>query len=360
MLICPRRRFLGVTCAALLYGARSALATESPASGRLRIALILPLNAPAFAKLAESVRQGFAAAAKHDSGPPAEVTVYATAEDAASVALAYSQAVAEGSRLVVGPLTRTGVSHLVAKVQSGTPVLVLNVPETDAFLPQDVYAFSLQIEAEARQIARMAFEDGRRSALTLSDEQALGRRIHRAFSDEFTRLGGSVVAEFVYRTTTADLLALREAANSGKFDCGFVTLDGTRVRLVRGYLDGVGQLYATSQVLEGAADRLRDAELNGMRFVGMPWLLQPDHPAVMLYARDTATNPPASDFERLYAFGIDAYRIAIDLLRSGDILSGPMDGVTGRITLGRDRYFSRELTPAQFIDGRAVALAQRP
>ena len=361
MLVSPRRRFLGITCAAaLLYGARRGFATEALTATRSRIALLLPLNSSAFSKLADSVRQGFAVAVKHDTGLAPEVFVYATSEDPANVVAGYEQAISEGARLVVGPLTRNGVSHLMTQVQPGTSVLALNVPDNDMPLPQDVYAFSLQVEAEAKQIARMAFDDGRRSVLTLSDEQVLGRRIHRAFSDEFTRLGGRIAAEFVYRTTTADLLALREAADSGKFDGGFVGLDASRARLVRGYLDGAGQLYATSQIFEGPADRLRDAELNGIRFVGMPWLLQPDHPAVMLYARDPSATPPANDFERLYAFGIDAYRIAADLLRGGDIANSPLDGVTGRITLGRDRQFMRELTPAQFIDGRAVSLAQRP
>ena len=129
---------------------------------------------------------------------------------------------------------------------------------------------------------------------------------------------------------------------------------------MRGYLDGVSQIYATSQVLEGLPDHIRDAELNGVRFAGMPWLLQPDHPAVMVYARSPAATPVATDFERLYAFGIDAYRIAADFVRAGEIATNALDGVTGRITLGRDRHFTRELTPAQFVNGRAVALATRP
>ena len=360
MLDCSRRRFLAVTGAALLYGARSAFATEAESKAPPRVALLLPLNVTAFARLAESVRQGFAAAAQQDTGAPLDVMVYSTTDTAANVVIAYDQAIAEGARLIVGPLTRSGVSALLARVQRGTPVLTLNVPEGDSPLPDDVYAFSLQMEAEAKQIARMAFEDGRRTALSLSDEQPLSRRIQRAFGDEFARLGGRVGAEFLYRTSTSDLLALREAASSGKFDCAFVALNGARARLVRGYLDGASQIYATSQVLEGPSDRIRDAELNGVRFVGMPWLLQPDHAAVMVYARSSAATPAATDFERLYAFGIDAYRIADGLARGGDIATNGLDGVTGRITLGPDRHFTRELTPAQFVDGRAVPLAARP
>jgi hypothetical protein len=104
---------------------------------------------------------------------------------------------------------------------------------------------------------------------------------------------------------------------------------------------------------------LRDVELNGVRFVDMPWLLQPDHPAVMVYARPDVSQPIAGDSERLYAFGIDAYRIAADLAHESRILHEPLDGVTGRIVMTRDRHFVRELTPAQFADGRPLPIATR-
>lgn len=359
MLNGSRRGFLAAACATLLYGARNGSATEATATPRLRFALLLPLAAPAFSRAADSVRQGFLAAAQIDPGPRAEIVAYSTTDDPAHVAAGYDQALAEGAAIVVGPLTRNGVSAVILRAKPGTPVLALNVPEPDAALPENIYAFSLQADADARQIARMAFEDGRRSAITLTDSGALASRIHRAFVEEFVRLGGRITGEFLHRANAADLLALRAASASGQSDMAFLALDGLRARSVRGYLDGAVSVYATSQVLEGAPDRLRDAELNGVRFVAMPWLLQPDHPAVMAYARSPSTLPAATDFERLYAFGIDAYRVAAELVRSGDPSKTVIDGVTGRITLGRDRHFARELTAAQFVDGRPAVVAGR-
>jgi len=354
-----RRGFLAA-CATLLYGARIGAAADVPTPTRARVGLLLPLSSPAFNRVADSVRLGFLAAAQLDPGEKLDIVVYSTTDDPASIAAGYDQALAEGARLVVGPLTRNGVSRVLLRAKPGARLLALNVPEEDIALPADIYAFSLQLETDARQIARMAHEDGRRNALVLSDTPPLARRIHRAFVDEFTRLGGSISAEFVYRSTTADLTALREAAASGRFDMAFLALDSARVRVVRGYLDGPLTLYATSQVLEGAPDRLRDADLNGIRFVGMPWLLQADHPAVMVYSRSPNSLPAATDFERLYAFGIDAYRIAADLVRKEDAAAVTIDGVSGRISLGKDRQFVRELTSAQYLDGRAALIASRP
>jgi outer membrane PBP1 activator LpoA protein len=204
----------------------------------------------------------------------------------------------------------------------------------------------------------MAHEDGRRSALILSDTLPLARRIQKAFADEFARMGGSVTADFIFRANTADLLALREATSSGQSDMAFLCVDNKRARVARAYIDNRLAVYATSQVLEGVPDRMRDADLDGVRFVAMPWLLQADHPAVMAYARTPNALPAATDFERLYAFGIDAYRIAADLLRSRDVAHTALDGVTGRISLGAGRHFARELTAAQFVDGQPVPVSR--
>jgi outer membrane PBP1 activator LpoA protein len=231
------------------------------------------------------------------------------------------------------------------------------LPEIDGSLPEGLYTFSLQVETEARQIARMAFADGRRSALIVAAPSPLLRRLQTAFASEFTRQGGKIVAQFDFSSTAADLAALRESVASGHADVAFLALEAQRARLVRPYVDGPLQVYATSQVFDGPVERLRDAELNGVRFVDMPWLLQPDHPAVMVYARTETFAPVASDSERLYAFGIDTYRVAADLVREQHIAREPLDGVTGRIHLVAERHFVRELTAAQFADGRPIPLA---
>lgn len=348
-----------VLAALLIYGATPATATESPSAAVTPVALLLPLQSSTLGKFADFVRQGVLAAAKSDSHAQLAINVYATAGDPNGTLAAYERALADGNRLVIGPLTRDGVAAVVRRVQPGVPVLALNALEQNPTLPENVYVFSLQVETESRQIARMVFADGRRSVLTVADGSLQARRVQSAFAEELGRLGGRVTAQFAYSTAMADLLALRESANSGHADAVLLVLDAPRARLIRPYVDGPVQVYATSQVFDGPTERLRDAELNGVRFVDMPWLLQPDHPAVMVYARPDTPAPVASDSERLYAFGIDAYRIAVDLLRDARIAREPLDGVTGAISITRERYFVRELTPAQFADGRPVPIAVR-
>ncbi|HTE13661.1 MAG TPA: penicillin-binding protein activator, partial [Burkholderiales bacterium] len=118
-------------------------------------------------------------------------------------------------------------------------------------------------------------------------------------------------------------------------DMVFLALDARQTRSIRAALDPL-PLYASSQT--NSADPAMAAELAGIHILDMPWLLQHDHPAVMIYPRQ---NFGDADLERLYALGIDAWRIGQAMLaRHTDIT---LDGVTGKLTLGRDRQFTREL-----------------
>jgi outer membrane PBP1 activator LpoA protein len=134
----------------------------------------------------------------------------------------------------------------------------------------------------------------------------------------------------------------------------FIAVDAARARVARPYLSNTLPLYATSQVNAGGGTAAAN-ELNGVRFVDMPWLLQADHPAVMVYPRLQAGDDV--ELERLYALGIDAYRLGLELLKGTH--EPALDGVTGQIRLTRDQEFVRELTPAQFNGGKIVVQGAR-
>ena len=328
-------------------------AADGGASGH--IALLLPLNSSAFGKHAEAVINGFHAAARVQGSAALPIRVYATGDDPRQVVEIYSQALANGARLVVGPLTRSGITALVERAVIIVPTLALNALEGGPSPPRELFTLSLQAETEARQVAQLAHREGRRNALIVTGDAPLMKRIHQAFAEEFTRLGGELVAEFAFTNDPEGLVRTREAAGLGIADMAFMALDVQRARLARPYLDPLA-IYATSQVYPAGAGPLAYFDLAGVRFLDMPWLLQPDHPAVMIYPRPEFRD--GLELERFYALGIDAFRIGQELL-VGDIRN-TLDGVTGRITLGQDQQFTRVLTTAQFRDGRLTVVGEKP
>ena len=326
-----------------------------PAVATPHLALLLPLASNALARHAEAVSNGFLAAARTQGGPPLPVHVYATGDDVQSVTNEYRRALAAGARVIVGPLTRGAVSAIATSAMVMVPTLALNVPDPPVGTPPGFYTLSLQAEAEARQVAQLAFHEGRRSALTVIGDTPLLRRIHQAFVEEFTLLGGAHVGDHMYTPEPGGLTRIKLAAEASDADMAFIALDLGRARRARAYLGSL-PLYGTSQVHPGEATPLVGFDLAGVRFLDMPWVLQPDHPAVMVYPR--ADYRDNIEFDRLYALGIDAYRIAVVLLDG--VPSEALDGVTGRLTLGRDLQFVRALTAAQFNDGKLTVLRERP
>jgi len=90
----------------------------------------------------------------------------------------------------------------------------------------------------------------------------------------------------------------------------------------------------------------------------MPWFVEKDHPAVMAYAKPFAPMP--LDYERLYALGIDAWRVMQSILKADkprNIM--PLDGVTGRLNL-EGAQFVRTLTAIEMRDGLPQLLQPSP
>ncbi len=336
---------------ALLYGGTAPFATAAaPDTAREpHIALLLPLASPSFGRHAEAVRQGFVAAAKAAGRSAPPIRIYPVNEDTLNVVTIYEQAIESGAQLVVGPLTRSGVAAIAASKLVSVPTLALNALEAKSQQPARLYLLGLGIEPEARQIAQLARADSRRNAFVLGDGTALSKRMRQAFAEEFSRGSGIIVADLNFGADQASLAKLRQTVELGVADMVFLALDAAHARVARPYLGNTLALYATSQVNAGGG-ALAANELNRVRFVDMPWLLQPDHPAVMIYPRAQAGD--AIEFERLYALGIDAFRISTELLKGNRDPS--IDGVTGQLRLGRDQQFVRELSAAQFVDGKTV------
>ena len=86
-------------------------------------------------------------------------------------------------------------------------------------------------------------------------------------------------------------------------------------------------------------------DLEGVRFVDMPWLLQPDHPAVMVYP--PPARPMTLETARLYALGIDAYRVAQEWMKGETRFD--IDGVTGRLRVNRAQGVRIERIPTSAI-----------
>lgn len=321
------------------------------------MALILPAKAEGFTRAAEVTRRGFMAA-REQAQDKTPMHVLETDGTAAGALAAYQEALAKHVAVVVGPLTKTEVGAL-QKERIPVPTLMLNAPDGQVPVVPGLYMLSLSVELEARAAAESAYRPEAAGVVIVATPSPLSKRAAAAFSEAWIRMGGSVKAEVEF---SGSLGRVKGAVDRARADLVFLAADAERARLLRPFLGRNANVIATSQVYSGAArlevpggggrtEPLKINDLNGLRFVDMPWLHQPDHPAAMLY---THTDPPMSaDLERLYALGIDAYRVAEQLGRQRGVFE--LDGVTGRLSV-HEGLIDRMPIQAEFRDGLPVAL----
>jgi len=322
---------------------------SQPAGVRPFIGLLLPLSSAEFATAAEAVRLGcLAALALSENRQPLQVV--RTDAKPESILAEYEATVQRGAGVMVGPLTRSGVTVLAAAGRVSVPTLALNVADGDAPLPSQLYTFGLPAEPEARMTARIAYARGLRDAAVVLASSVLAKRVSRAFAEEWFSLGGKIsdVRQF---GAQIDLIGLRQRLADSEAQLVFLAADARQARRVRPYLNNQIPVYATSQVNDGTNDPLINGDLNGIRFVDMPWLVQPDHPAVMVYERHGGMS---AVLQRLYALGIDSCRIADELLSGKRRIS--LDGVTGRVSYQGGNVIQREPVQAIFRDGVGLSV----
>ena len=327
-----------------------------------RIALMLPLRSEALGQPAGALREGFMAAYERDRDG-FTVNLVETGDGAQETLDAYAAALAQND-IVVGPLARSAVSALAASALVSKPTIALNHPEARpraAALPPHMLVMGLSIEDEARQVANWAGDEHPGgSAMIVAGSSAWQRRIAASFAARWKQLGLKsqtvLLADSNGYLSEAALGQLRAQADNAQPTLLFTALDASQVGQVRGALGTDLPCYGTSSVNPGAEAGAAMTELDGMRLLDLPWEVQPAHQAVMVYPRWSGTSRTL-DMDRLYALGIDAFRVAREIaLHPGADFQ--LDGVTGRLSVGFGNGPARfeRVQPAAVYQGGAFTL----
>ena len=339
-----------------------AVATEYPN----QIALLLPLSGRS-ESFGVAVRDGFIAAyLQQDAASRPRLKIYDVA--AQSVGAAYSSAIADGAGFVVGPLTKEDVAAVVPLSEGRTPILALNFLSDTMSAPRNFYQFALLPEDEARMVARRVVADGRLAGVAIVPGGELGNRVAAAFADELKSLGGTVLDSQRYEPSQPDfsdiikqvlqVKTVKGEPSTHRTDATFVFIVGTpgAARLImpqlRFHYAGDVPVYSTSDSFE--PDPSANADIDGMLFPGMPWMISNDPVTAQIRDGVRAAWPARtarSDRSRLYAFGFDAYRLVPGLRSSGPGSAAEIAGVTGKLHLDAENKIRRDLEWAQIRGG---------
>jgi len=307
------------------------------------IALVMPLNSSTYGRAANAVKAGFLAAAAIANDHPMVV-----AHGDGEVEAAFTQARGSGARVIVGPLVRDDVRTIALEGVDAPTVLALNQLDDGTPLPPNMFALTLAVESDARQLARLARDSGARTVAVVGADTPLQKRFASAFVDEWLIAGGAAPV-MLHFDRSPDMLALlkRELARTPR-DAVVLAVDGPDVALVKPYLGTLATYAGSTANDRPTREALRDLE--DVRFVDVPWIVTPDAPE---FARIPRAEFPNATLDRLYALGIDAFRVA-QLLANGRLDRIEFDGATGHLSLDSSRQFARDARAMQFKGGQIV------
>lgn len=322
------------------------------------IALVLPLKGR-MANAATAVRDGFLAAYYQDleqHKPSPIVRIYDNG-DGQALKLVHT-AVADGAQAIVGPLNKEQVTELATAGVPPVPVLALNRSEISA---PNIYQFALAPEDEMAALAGFMHQQGLEHVRILSQEDPSSQRNRQAFEAAWKAAGGAPATPLVLESGAKGGVAkaIKQFVAGGEtqgIDAIFLASPqlATQVRPSFNYY-GARQLpvYTLSTAYDASQNDTQRLDLNGVRFCDAPWIVKGGWPGQDdLYE---AAGRPASNFDRLYAFGGDAYGLINAVYENhGEVT---LDGRSGRLNVNGDGRVRRELSCVEVKDGHTEVLA---
>lgn len=346
------------------------------------IALMLPLSGK-LAVTGKAVRDGLLAAyyqAKQLGAQVPEIRIYDTASTPDFWSL-YKQAILDGNELIIGPLEKHAVERLQQESRLPVPTLALNYGNRDAGEnPNLLYQYGLAVEDEAQLAAYYARQQGYQSAVALMPKGPWGERVFKRFSDTWQAQGGKLIeAQFFsgnsdYNKVISRLFAvddserrarsIRKQIGSGMefqarrrqdVDFIFVAALPHQARQIKptlafNFARNI-PMIATSQIYSGIPSRSKDRDLNDVVFCDIPWILEK---GPMRKEVQSLWPQAKGSLDRLYALGVDAYRLYPRLGQIKLLKHSRVQGETGSLAMDEYGQIIRTLPFAKFEKGLAI------
>lgn len=247
-----------------------------------------------------------------------------------------------------------------------------------------LYQFGLSVEEEVEQIAERAWRDGHRRAMLIVPDRLSGQRSAEKFKSSWLEMGGEIVGDFKYaqqreyhqligramQTSQSKqryqevrqrigTSAVFEARRRKDIDFIFLVSRPQEARQIKPGLAyhyaGAIPVYATSDIYNGKTDATANKDIKNVRFTTIPWFFDSDtneKKSINAYTKNSAP------YQKLYAFGIDAYRLYPRLEQLRNIKQAHFYGATGRLGVNENNVIERKQIWAEFRRGRAILLGE--
>ncbi len=321
--------------------------------------------------LAQSLENAARLAVADLDGVDVDLRVYSTAGNAAQAQGAAQQAVADGARIILGPVYAEA-ANAVGNAVAGRGVNVLTFSNNTTIAGGNVFVLGPTFENTANRLVGFARRQGKSRILVVHSENLsgqLGRRaIQNAIAANGVTMAGTVGYSFSQQGVINAVPRIKDAARSGQADTIFLTSD------TAGALPLFAQMLPETGLGPDAAQFVGltrwDIPPQTLELPGVQggWFAQPDPGRTQSFAaRYSAANGQAPHpiaglaYDGIAAIGALVKSGRSDALGVTALTQGAgFQGATGIFRLRADGTNERGLAVAQIRDKQVVVIDPAP
>ena len=355
-----------------------------------RIALAMPLHGR-LAIAGQAVVDGFMAA-RFEAQESLAVLPYIKVYDTtllSSLDELYLQASEDQMEMIIGPLDKDKVIELSQKEVLALPTLALNytpLGTSDTTINNktttNLIQFGLAVEDETFQIAARSLAEGHKRIVILHQDQPWATRAAQSFSASWIELGGEIASQVSFSGAGDHSKAITQAL--------LINQSHERVKALKKDLAGSGNLvkfeprrrqdvdaivvfslptdgrqiipalafhyaadlpvYASHHIYQGPTDTSRDRDLENVMFTELPWLIE--QPKIQ--QKVSQQWPNRERYTRLFAIGVDAYRLFPRLEQLQAFADSRVHGVTGLLQMNSQGRIFTQSSWGEFKAGQVI------
>ena len=322
------------------------------------VALLLPLNGSSRI-FGNTIRQGYVDAVKFYPQEPQQNVVVLDTTSLPMESL-IEQAQAQNVELIVGPLLKEEVIK-IKQLAPSIPVLALNKVDDGTVSSNKMCFFALSPEDEAKDAADHIFAQNKQKPLLIVPQTDLGRRVAKSFAKQWSQIANGSQAYVQYvgsigtlrgnmnhnsgisltgRPVSFDDGNATTSSSSAGFDAIYVYASYDELTLIKPMLDlGAGKtigngsssvtLYSSSKSHVASASNDFNYDMNKTEYADIPLIINSSDRTSSLIPGNIQKD---YSLTRLYAMGIDAWRLANRFNQLDSYQPNFLDGMTGKLS----------------------------
>ena len=378
---------------------KSALSSTAASSGKTKIAVLMPNADNPLNVFAQAIVKGIRAENKQLSTP--HEIILLPRKNGQSALSHLQDASLMGASVAIGPITRDDVNEISELDFLPLPVVSLNLPEDGVKSPELLMNFSLSLEEEAKQVASMAIQSLAKenkdslNIVLFEGASPINQRVANTFeqalaeeSISITRI--PITKELLtlpklyevknFSSLTLGTKSLPDTAEgyenakqynenltqsfsklgSSSYSAVFLVTDARTAALIKPRLPRDTRVWGTSMINPGNPEQSVIAslafDLQNTGFVDAPLILRYNNQDFKASFGETPPNSLIA--RRLFAFGVDAYRLARLWMRWQPEIT--MAGTTGSLSFKKSvsANVSRIAQPAVFYHGQIETMVK--